>query len=306
MTGTQRVPTRFRAPVALAVLVIVLVAAGSAPEPPRPADDDRTLYALCRKTLQELRDEDRNAENRSFAMVCDRPDGTFVDPKLWMPPAPSRPSPMRAITTGRPGCVTGPGRPVVETALLAVHDGLAWPGNEIVYEYGPLDSSRTVAMFGSRTLDFGPGQLAPGASYRWRARFDDPAEDEEDWSPWCEFTVSANAVDYRGLGDVSLETLNELGLRPDRSYAVSLTRRQQRLLRAGTNVARTDARMTLTGPRWTDLLLQLTGSALLAEEAAIDGDAADRSPPESAAYRALVDAISVDLGGPRHPDFEFS
>ena len=80
-----------------------------------------------------------------------------------------------------------------------------------------------------------------------------------------------------------------------------MTRRQQRLLRAGTNVSRTKARMTLTGPRWTDLLLQLSGSASLADEAAIDGDDADRSPPESAAYRALVDAISVELGGPPAP-----
>src|SRR5689334_6301651 len=59
--------------------------------------------------------------------------------------------------------------------------------------------------------------------------------------------------------------------------------------------------MTLTGPRWTDLLLQLSGSASLAEWTAIDGDDADRSPPESAAYRALVDAISVELGGPPAP-----
>ncbi|MEU8609577.1 hypothetical protein AB0C29_16400 [Actinoplanes sp. NPDC048791] len=305
MTGTTRVLTRFRTPVALASLAIVLAALGSVPEPPRPADDDRALYALCRKTLHELLDKYRDADNTSFAMVCDRPDGTFVDPKLWMPAATTLPSPMRAITTGRPGCVTGPGRPVFETTLLDVRDGLAWPGNQIVYEYGPLDGSRTGAMFGSRSLEFGPGELAPGASYRWRARFD-PAAEEEDWSPWCEFTVSADAVDYRGLDDVSLETLNELGLRPDRSYAVSLTRRQQRLLRAGTNVSRTNARMTLTGPRWTDLLLQLSGSAFLADEAAIDGDDADRSPPESAAYRALVDAISVELGGPRHPDFGFS
>jgi hypothetical protein len=165
----------------------------------------------------------------------------------------------------------------------------------------------------ARALDFAPGDLAPGASYRWRARVDDsaepgrdqteflsPADDEQGWSPWCEFAVSADAVDYRRLGDVSLEMLNELGLRPDRSYTVSLTRGQQRLLRAGTNVGRTNARMTLTGPRWTDLLVQLSGSALLAEQVAIDGDDQDRPPPESAAYRALADAISVKLGGPHH------
>jgi hypothetical protein len=99
---------------------------------------------------------------------------------------------------------------------------------------------------------------------------------------------------------VSLEALHELGLRPDRQYAVSLSGRQQRLLREGTDVGRTGARMTLTGPRWTDLLVQLTESASIADEAALEADE-DNSPPDGTAYRTLRDTISVKLGGPHHP-----
>jgi hypothetical protein len=62
--------------------------------------------------------------------------------------------------------------------------------------------------------------------------------------------------------------------------------------------------MTLTSARWTDLLLQLSGSTLLAEQVAIDGDDQGRPPPESATYRALADAISVRLGGPRHLELD--
>ena len=117
-------------------------------------------------------------------------------------------------------------------------------------------------------------------------------------------SVSANALDYRGLGDVSLETLNELGLRPDRRYTISLTRRQQRLLRAGTNVGRTNDRMTMTGPRWTELLTQLSGSASIAAEVSADGGEDTPSQPDSTAYHALMDAISIKLGGPPHPKLD--
>jgi hypothetical protein len=195
---------------------------------------------------------------------------------------------------------------VVGTTLTSVA-ATAKPGEAIIYERQRLDGNESVGSSGSLVLEFGPGDLAPGGSYRWRARVDDtadpalfasPDDDELGWSAWCEFTVSADAVDYRELGDVSLEALNELGLRPDRKYAVSLSGRQQRLLRAGTDVGRTSARMTLTGPSWTDLLVQLTESAFIADETAAEGD----SPPvDGSAYRTLVDAISVKLGGPHHP-----
>ena len=310
MIGEVRMRTVLRWPAGLAALLVVLTAAGSAPTPAEPGDDN-AVYAQCRKAAQELADDYRDAPNTFFALSCERPDGTPVDPKLWLPARPSSPAPTPVLTAGRPVCVTGPARPVVGTTLTTVA-ATAGPGEAIIYESQQLDGSDAVESSGSPVLQFGPGDLEPGGSYRWRARVDDtadqpggtglfrsPDDDELGWSHWCEFTVSGNAVDYRPLGDVSLEALNELGLRPDRTYAVRLSGRQQRLLRAGTDVGSASARMTLTGPRWTDLLVQLTQSAFIADEVAAENG--ESSSTEGAAYRALVDAISVKLGGPRHP-----
>jgi hypothetical protein len=113
--------------------------------------------------------------------------------------------------------------------------------------------------------------------------------------------VAADAIDYRPLGDVSLQALNELGRRPDLHYSVGLSSRQRRLLRDGTDVGRASARMTLTGPRWTDLLIQLTESAFIADEVAAEEEEEDSAPPDGTAYRRLIEAISIKLGGPRHP-----
>jgi hypothetical protein len=317
MAGSGRIRTVLRWPAVFVALAGVLAAAGSAPAGAGPSDD-AALYSQCRKAMQEIADEYRDAGNVSVGVVCTRPDGTSVDPELWAPapptptttPTPTRPAPIPAMTGDHPGCVTGPERPVVGTTLTTVR-ATSRPGEEIIYEYQPLDGSELAGSSGSPGLEFGPGDLAPGESYRWRARVDDtanqapvfgsPDDDERSWSPWCEFTVAADAVDYRPLGDVSLEALNELGLRPDRRYTVSLSSRQQRLLSAGTDVDRTSGRMTLTGPRWTDLLLQLTKSAAIADEAAAEADGDDSAPPDGTAYRKLVDAISIRLGGPRHP-----
>jgi hypothetical protein len=316
-----------RWPAVFATLGSVLVVAGSAPAVAQPSalavaqpDDDAALYARCLKWAQEAADEyrkpvDESGETHiaSFDLACERPDGTLVDPKLWLPARPSRPAPTPAVTAGHTSCVTGSGRSVVGTALTTVQATTA-QGEEIMYEYQQLNRGETVASSGSEVLEFNPGDLAPGGSYRWRARVDDRAEqaadttlyrspddDEQGWSPWCEFTVAANAVDYRKLGDVSLEALNELGLRPDRKYTVSLSSRQQRLLRASTDVGRTRARLTLSGPRWTDLLIQLNGSAFIAEEVAAESDEDDPTAPGGKSERTLVDVISVQLGGPRHP-----
>jgi hypothetical protein len=306
--------TVLRWPAGFAALMIVLAAAGSAPTLTKPGDD-AALRAQCRKAAQELTEKHRNVENVSFLLACERPDGTTVDPKLWWPAAPRRPAPTRLISAGQAGCVTGPARPVVGTTLTSV-SATAGQGEAIAYEYQRLDRDETIGSFGSEVLEFGPGDLAPGGSYRWRARvdteerlrnpasFSSPDDDEQGWSSWCEFAVSADAVDYRGLGDVSLQALNELGVRPDRPYPVSLTGRQQRLLRAGTNVGRTSARMTLTGHRWTDLLLQLTESAFIADEVAAEADEYDPSPLDGTAYRTLVNAISIKLGGPRRPKLD--
>ncbi|MEV4702410.1 hypothetical protein [Actinoplanes sp. NPDC049316] len=309
LAGSGRTRTVLRWPAVLATIACVLAAAGSASARATPGGD-AALYAQCRNAMQEITDDYRDADNVSVAMVCERPDGTSVDPKLWLPAAPARTAPTPAMTGDHRGCVAGPGRPVVGTTLTTVW-ATSGPG-EIIYEYQPLDGSETIDSSGSRVLEFGPGDLAPGGSYRWRARVDDTADrasgqatfypdDEQAWSPWCEFTVAADAVDYRPLGDVSLEALNELGLRPDRQYALSLSSRQQRLLREGTDVGRTSARMTLTGPRWADLLIQLTESAFLADEVAAEADEEDSAPPDGTVYRELVDVLSIELGGPRHP-----
>jgi hypothetical protein len=289
-----------RWPAGFAVLALVFATAGSAPTP--------SLYARCRQMAQKSFDQYRDARNVSVAVLCERPAGTVVDPKLWWPAAavaPSRPAPVPALTAGQPACVTGAGRPVAGTALTTV-SATAKPGDALTYERQQLDGSDDVSSSGSPVLEFGPGDLAPGVSYRWRARVfsENPDDDEQAWSPWCEFTVSPAAIDYRKLGDVSLDALNELGLRPDRTYSVRLSTHQQHLLRTGTNVGHTHSRMTLTGPRWTDLLLQLTESASIADETAAEADDADPPPPNGTRYRTLASAISVKLGGPHHPHLD--
>ncbi|MFF5082820.1 hypothetical protein ACFY36_37755 [Actinoplanes sp. NPDC000266] len=274
----------------LAGLVIVLAtAAGSAPSPsgapvPGVIADGAALDESCRKAIEELATRYRDTSNISFGVSCAGPFDA----------APARP----VVTPAPVACASGPARPVVETTLTAV-SATAAAGEGIAYEYGALGGADTIGASGSPDLEFGPGDLAPGRSYRWRARVD-TLESVDAWSRWCEFTVSPAAVDYRPLGDVSLEALNELGLRPDRSYAITLSASQQRLLRAGTDIGRTGARMTLSGPRWTDLLLQLTESAFVEDEVAADSEPPGRG---GAAYRKLVDALSVKLGGPRHPRF---
>jgi hypothetical protein len=217
----------------------------------------------------------RDIPNTAVAITCARPDGDPVDPKLWLPAPPIPPAPTPVTTAGHPGCVTGDTRPVADTALTGAR-ATADTGDPLIYEYQRLGDSESISTSGSEGLDFDAGDLAPGETYRWRARVDDhadqlprqglfrPLDDEElGWSPWCEFAVAADAVDYRELGDVSLEALTELGVRPDRSYEINLSHRQQRLLREGTDVGEAGGRMTLTGPRWTDLLMQLADSAYI-------------------------------------------
>ncbi|MEV8509647.1 hypothetical protein AB0368_33135 [Actinoplanes sp. NPDC051475] len=305
---------RLRWLVGLAALVSVLAVAGSVYAQAGPGDDDETLYAQCRKALQEQAEKYRNVKNVVTDLGCEGPEGTLVDPKLWLPATPIGSAPTQTITAGHEGCVTGPGRPVVDTTLISV-SATAGAGEAILYQYQRLDGGETINTSGSQVLEFSPGDLAPGGSYRWRAGVDVPEEedlnpaafgnpnDKQAWSSWCEFAVSADAIDYRGLGDVSLEALNELNLRPDRNYTINLTSQQQHLLLKGTNSGRSSSRMTLTGPRWTDLLLQLSDSAVLADEADEESDEVDPSAPDGTAYRTLVDAISVKLGGPHHPKF---
>jgi hypothetical protein len=308
----RRRRTGLRWPALAAAFLSVLAGAGSEATPTGPRDD-AALLADCRRAAQNIVDQYRNVPNVGVAVSCQWPDGTVVDPKRWLPSVPAEPAPTPVMTVGHAGCVTGAGRPMTGTTMTSV-SATATSGEAIIYQRQRLDGSETVDSSGSAVLEFGPGDLVPGGSYRWRARVDDIADlagstawsrrlddDEFGWSPWCEFTVSADAVDYRGLGEVSLDALQELGLRPDRTYTVSLSGHQQRLLRAGSNAGPTRARMTLTGVRWTDLLVQLTESAFIADETAAEAGEDDPKPSDGTAYRTLVDVISVKLGGPHHP-----
>lgn len=158
--------------------------------------------------------------------------------------------------------MTGPGRPVTGTALTtALADG---NGEELIYQYERLGGGETMNVGGSPPLEFRPGDLAPGASYRWRARVDDIAD------------------------------------RASSRYTISLSGAQRRRLRKGTDIGTTTARMTRTGVRWTDLLSQLEQSAFFADEVAIEiGDESPRQ--DGIAYRRLLGELSVELGGPLHP-----
>ncbi|GAA4966204.1 hypothetical protein GCM10025331_68380 [Actinoplanes utahensis] len=282
-----------------AVLGTTLAAAGSAATPVTPSDGP-ALYEACRRAAQQMTDRARDS-GTMVAMGCARPDGTLVDTRLWATTAPVPPAPVPVGV-----CVTGPGRPVVGTTLTSV-SVTAEAGLRIIYDYQRLGDGGAGHFRGFGALEFLPGDLAPGRGYRWRARgvypTTDPSavlrspDDEQGWSPWCEFSVSADAVDYRGLGDVSVEALTEVGVRPDRTYTVHLTAAQQRDLRAWTDLGPARDRMTLTGVRLTDLLMQLAQSAWIEEETARE----DGESPRVSAYRTLLDAISVELGGPAHP-----
>ena len=280
----KRARTLLRWPAVLAALGCVLAPGSSAAAGAEP-DDDAAQYEQCRTMARELAAE----TTASGAITCLRPDGTPLGPERWLPAAPA---PVPVSTGDHAGCVTGPERPLVDTTLTTARatTGSARP---IAYQYQQLDGVDTIGVSGGEILEFTPGALAPGGSYRWRAR-----ADERGWSPWCEFTVAPDAADYSGLGHVSLESLHDLEVRPDRTYPVRLSSRQQRLLRAGTDVGRVGARITLTGPRWADLLAQLTDTAFIAEQVAAEYGPDDPAPPDGTAYRTLVDVISARLGRP--------
>lgn len=190
----------------------VLAAAGSAPAGAEP-ESDAVLFALCREAMQQLAAEQNSRPDLglvSVALSCERSDGTHVDPDLWLPPAPARPAPTPVPAPGHPACITGLGRPVVGTALTAVR-ATSSTGEAITYDYQRLGGYTVNSASGTADLEFGPGDLAPGATYRWRARVDDFAEpagvegvyrggdyDEAGWSPWCEFSVSASAPTSAG------------------------------------------------------------------------------------------------------------
>jgi hypothetical protein len=173
------------------------------------------------------------------------------------------PVPTALATDGRPGCVTGPGRPVVATTMptLSVTFAgvpLALPV-QATFEYEPLRRSEGVVTASGwataaalpATLDISPGEFRPGESYRWRVRGTPDHAIVPGWSPWCEFTVAADVPDLRGV-EADIDAVLALELYPDRRYAVTLTARQWRTVLEAVDVegdaARAMAvRITVTG-----------------------------------------------------------
>ena len=251
--------------------------------------------------------------------------------------------PVAPAVGGKPGCVTGARRPVVDTSMPTLSVAFAVPSllsAGVTIEYQSLDGGAATFTGDSEpvtdrpvTFDFRPGELAPGESYRWRVRDARGGWTAPGWSAWCEFTVAADALDLRSLEDNDVDVVLELGLRPERRYTVSLTRRQWRVLldafdlelaasgviaASGDAPAEADERLrqidaairrqlldttspsavTLTGGRWATVVNQLAGSAGLADDAAAEVDPGEMA--DGSAYWKLIDLVSTRLSGPPH------
>jgi len=255
------------------------------------------------------------------------------------------PRPVGLATDGRPGCVRGPGRPVVGTTGPAMSAVFTTAPSDVTFEYEYLDGTETVtaspgaAVVPGRPVVLGndPDSFGPGESYRWRVRGTPRAATEPGWSDWCEFTVAAGLPDLREAEDA--DAVRELGLHPDRRYAVRLTVRQwrtvldaftdsreaavadspdlgeaeaaaaRRLRQIAAAVRRqvgdpagTPTRrrtVTLTGDEWAGLASEMAGWAVILDQAAAEEDPG--TAPDGTATRAVVDLISRRLGGPPHP-----
>jgi hypothetical protein len=227
--------TRSRLPV-VAVTAFALVAtglSGPAPAAGRPSLAEQCWAAVAAPAAAAGHPVDTTTgscymviETESAAVSGVRWPGVRMFPPLNVP------LPVDLAVDGRAGCVTGPDRPVVATAtpvLTAAFAGV--PVTQPLFEYAELgDPFPTMTGSESAVLDFEPGDLAPGASYRWRVRGADGNTTSPGWSDWCEFTVNAAAVDYRGVHPADLEALAELRIRPDRRYAVALTAVQRGMI----------------------------------------------------------------------------
>ncbi|GAA4608392.1 hypothetical protein GCM10023107_86380 [Actinoplanes octamycinicus] len=237
----------------------------------------------------------------------------------------------RLAVDGVPGCVGGPGRPVVRTTtprLSAAFDRM--PG-EVTFELVPLDGATEPEMIGvpvepDRTAVAELDQLGPGESYRWRVRGTGLDVPELGWSPWCEFTVAAGLLDLRDATD--LDAVLELGVDPARRYPVTLPARQWRLFleifdepdegpddfdggpgeasdrlrRIAADVREQlsgrEATVTLTGDEWATAASELAGLAGAWDDAHDEDPQIER---DGAAHWTVLDRISAQLGGPAHP-----
>ena len=145
------------------------------------------------------------------AAVAARPSD--AEPAAAPPPV-STPAQATNLSTDGSACVTGPDRPVLDTAypiLSASFTGA--PGQQnapSTFQIRGLTraTDQDVDLAGepagrTASLDFHRlGPLAHGASYRWRVRgAPEPDPGGAGWSSWCEFTIPATTPDALDLDD---------------------------------------------------------------------------------------------------------
>ncbi|MEU4687707.1 amidase domain-containing protein [Actinoplanes sp. NPDC023714] len=106
-------------------------------------------------------------------------------------------------TAASPVCVTGSGRPVagLTPALAATYGYAASATLAVTFEWWPVEGAEAL---GSATVSgknataaattIPAGQLTDGDSYQWRVKADEGTI-TSGWSPWCEFTASAEVAD---------------------------------------------------------------------------------------------------------------
>ncbi|RZU51976.1 hypothetical protein EV385_3816 [Krasilnikovia cinnamomea] len=344
----------------------------------QPGVDPETL---CRQVLEEMRS---SAEGRSLfesavadctVVVRDKSaGGQLMAARSLLAGLVSAgaPRPVAMASGAAPGCVRGPGRPVLATTIPTLSATFAAMQNvqETTFELRRLGGTQDIFAVTTSgqdpgqpaTVDIERDQFGPGESYQWRvrARGDQAVEDAAwqqaavaagdgdidetryhsslpGWSDWCEFTVSADAPDLRSLDpNIDLDNVRELGLRPDRRYAVTLTVREWRTVleplefdvgsvidadngseevatnpagNIGTAIrgriravgatapASRPVSVTLDGGQWASLAWELANWAGIQDEMADE----DEEVPDGAAFWALLDRISTRLGGPAHP-----
>jgi hypothetical protein len=302
--------------VAVAAVPALLAAAAFVPPAPEPEPDPcdtgysiengQRIAVFCATAV--LRYENGNARYP----VPDAPPLLPYLPSVYA----TQPSDLRV--GGEPACGAGPvgtTEPVTLSAAYTVV--LGPPPTRAVFEYSPDYRGlygKILDPVGRAVLTLKPGVLAPGDSIRWRVSLTGDDHRLPIWSPWCTFTVAADAPDLRGLDPDVIAALTELGLRPEREYTVTLPSDQWRTALEPFGLSTDNGVLNeadlaldlqtqlpgpaaLTGAQWSDLVVSL------AQWSAYDWESYDDSSPptDPAAYWAVIDKISTQLGGPPHP-----
>ena len=259
--------------------------------------------------------------------LCSEPGATCVfsfdpprSPRHWQPLS-APPPPTRLATNEVPGCARGSNRPVLNTTTPTAQATFAAPV-DVTFELAPLDGSAEPIDIAVPPMDgtlavweSDENGLVPGRTYRWRMQGTSWDGIVGSWSEWCEFTIAPGLVDLTAATDIT--TIQELGVEPLRRYPVKLPARQWELVLDAIDVegddvpadgelvdegelaaharqrritAAIEARpgtLTLTGNDWALVAVNLAG---------MGSGGGDGSP-----YWKVLDRISAQLGGPKHP-----